>query len=84
MSYYAFLNSGKRTISDKKNFFKAYTVSWRSKSTKELMIRRIATDPHSPAVFRVDGVVSNLTEFYELYDIKPEDKQFNKDRVSIW
>ncbi|RZD31762.1 MAG: hypothetical protein CXT77_01665 [uncultured DHVE6 group euryarchaeote] len=84
MSYYAFLNSGKRNIADKKNFFKAYAVSWKSKSTKELMIRQIATDPHSPAVFRVDGVVSNLTEFYDLYDISPEDKQFNKDRVNIW
>jgi len=84
MSYYAFLNSGKRNIVDKKNFFKSYAVSWKSKSTKELMIRRIATDPHSPAVFRVDGVVSNLTEFYDLYDLKPEDKLFNKERVNIW
>ena len=48
------------------------------------MIRQIATDPHSPAVFRVNGTVSNLTEFYELYDIRPENKQFNKDRVNIW
>ncbi len=84
MSYYAFLTSGKRNMADKKNFFKAYAVSWKSKSTKELIIRQIATDPHSPAVFRVDGTVSNLTEFYDLYNIKPEDKQFNKDRVNIW
>ncbi len=48
--------------------------------------QQIATDPHSPSKFRVNGVVRNVPEFYEAFDVKPGDKLYlaPKDRVKIW
>ncbi|MFT6333525.1 MAG: putative endopeptidase [Halioglobus sp.] len=31
---------------------------------------QVNTDPHSPALFRVNGVVRNIPEFQEAFDIK--------------
>ena len=36
--------------------------------------RRLATDPHSPAEFRCNGVLSNLPEFYAAFGVKEGDK----------
>ena len=44
------------------------------------------TDPHSPAQFRVNGVVRNIPEFYQLFDVKEGDALYiaPSDRVKIW
>ncbi|MBO3084552.1 M13 family metallopeptidase [Cellulomonas fengjieae] len=59
---------------------------WRSKGRDEEMIRRIATDPHSPNEFRCNGVVRNVDEFYAAYDVQPGDALYlaPEDRVRIW
>jgi len=46
----------------------------------------LATNPHSPPEFRCNGVVRNLTEFYEAFGVKERDKLWlpQKDRVRIW
>ena len=59
---------------------------WAEKSRDEALRNQIATDPHSPARFRVNGVVRNIPEFYEAFDIKPTDKLYlaPEKRVKIW
>ncbi|KQR10951.1 M13 family metallopeptidase [Cellulomonas sp. Leaf334] len=59
---------------------------WQSKGRDEEVIRRIATDPHSPNEFRCNGVVRNVDEFYEAYDVRPGDTLYlaPEDRVRIW
>jgi endothelin-converting enzyme/putative endopeptidase len=44
------------------------------------------TDPHSPAPFRVNGVVRNVDAWYTAFDVKPGDKLYlaPEDRVHIW
>jgi predicted metalloendopeptidase len=44
------------------------------------------SNPHSPAVFRVNGVVPNMDAWYSAFDVKPEDKMFiaPEKRVKIW
>ena len=59
---------------------------WAEKTRDEALRNQIATDPHSPAQFRVNGVVRNVPEFYEAFDVKPTDKLYlaPEKRVKIW
>ncbi|WP_019201250.1 M13 family metallopeptidase [Tsukamurella sp. 1534] len=59
---------------------------WRGKSRTEESIRRLAIDPHSPAEFRCNAIVSNLNEFYSAFGVSEGDRLFlDPDRrVSIW
>ena len=43
-------------------------------------------NPHSPNEYRINGIVSNLDEFYELFDIQENNKLYidKKDRVNLW
>ncbi len=43
-------------------FFIGYALAWRNKSRDAQLARQIATDPHSPAEFRCNGVVRNIPE----------------------
>ncbi len=69
-----------------KTFFISYANIWKSKSRKEDMLQRILTDPHSPPLFRVNGVLRNIEDFYNTFDIKPEHELYlnQKDRIKIW
>lgn len=59
---------------------------WLHKSREEQLRNQVATDPHSPAKFRVNGVVRNIPEFYEAFNIKPTDSLYlaPEKRVKIW
>jgi hypothetical protein len=43
-------------------------------------------DPHSPAQFRANGAVSNVPEFYIVFDVKPTVALYlpDEERVKIW
>lgn len=71
---------------DYDKFFTAYAKSWRNIQTDELTISMIKTDPHSPGKFRVNGILTNVDEFYKTYNVTAKDKMFiNKEnRISIW
>jgi len=59
---------------------------WESKGRDEEVVRRLATDPHSPNEFRCNGVVRNIDEFYSAYDVQPGDALYlePEQRVRIW
>ncbi|TDE05895.1 M13 family metallopeptidase [Flavobacterium sandaracinum] len=59
---------------------------WLNKSREEALRNQIATDPHSPAKFRINGVVRNIPEFYTAFNIKPTDSLYlaPEKRVKIW
>ena len=67
-------------------FFLGFGQIWRRKYREADLIARISTDPHSPAEFRVNGIVTNLDGFYAAFDLKPGDKMFRppEERVKIW
>jgi putative endopeptidase len=56
------------------------------KSREASLRNQIATDPHSPAKFRVNGVVRNIPEFYEAFKVQPKDSLYlaPEKRVKIW
>lgn len=67
-------------------FFLSWAQVWRSSSRDEQMALMIKTDPHSPSVWRCNGPLSNMTEFYNAFSIKPGDKMYRPDslRAKVW
>ena len=67
-------------------FFMAWAQVWRSKYRDDALRQRILTDPHSPPEFRVNGVVRNFDEWYEAFDVGPDDALYlpPEERIRIW
>jgi putative endopeptidase len=67
-------------------FFLAYAQGWRQNTRLETLRMMVATDPHSPAPFRVNGPVANLPEFFEAFGCKAGDPLRRPDslQAKIW
>jgi putative endopeptidase len=67
-------------------FFISIAQIWRVKTRDEFMRTYVNTDPHSPAMWRVNGPLMNFTPFYEAFDIQPGDKNYKSEseRIKIW
>jgi predicted metalloendopeptidase len=67
-------------------FFMGWAQVWRRKYREPELRRRLVTDPHSPAEYRVLGVVANMPEYHEAFGVKAGDKAFRpeEERVKIW
>jgi len=67
-------------------FFLGYASEWRRKLRPESMRTAALTDPHSPAEWRVNGVVSDMPEFYKAFSCKSGDALVKADgqRPDIW
>ncbi|HTB99678.1 MAG TPA: M13 family metallopeptidase [Ferruginibacter sp.] len=67
-------------------FFLSIAQIWRMKSKDALMLQRIKTDPHSPAMWRVNGPLSDFTPWYNAFNVKPGDKMYKpvSERIQIW
>ncbi|RBP99861.1 M13 family metallopeptidase [Bifidobacterium xylocopae] len=67
-------------------FFLSYASIWRSKERDELAEQYLQIDPHSPAEFRTNGIVSNVEKFYEAFNVTKDDRMWREpqERVSIW
>jgi putative endopeptidase len=90
-------NSFKKTIEDKKiekidgftqeqRFFLSLAQIWRDKATKERKEFLVKNDYHSPAKFRVNGPLSNFTEFSEAFNLDSNAPimRAEEGRVVIW
>ncbi len=66
--------------------FMGWAQAWRKKSREEALRIQVNTDPHSPALFRVNGVVRNIPEFYEAFDVDESSTLYlpPEERVKIW
>lgn len=68
-------------------FFLSFAQMWRESDTNESLRTQALTNTHSPARFRVDGVVFNVPEFYKAFPtVKPGDKLYRpeSERPVIW
>jgi putative endopeptidase len=66
--------------------FLGYGQVWRNKYRDERLRQLIATDPHSPSMYRANGAVRNVPEFYEAFDVQEDDALYltPEERVKIW
>lgn len=67
-------------------FFFGWAQVWRQNITKENLMQRIVTDPHSPGQYRSNGPLSNMVEFYEAFGVKEGDKMWRPEaeRLKVW
>jgi putative endopeptidase len=93
MAYHAYklsLNGEEAPVIDgltgDQRFFLAWGQIWKRAVREEQLKNQIATDPHSPAQYRVNGVVRNMDAWYEAFGVtKDHDLWLDpEDRVEIW
>ncbi len=67
-------------------FFIAYGYSWQTKYRDGALRERLLSDPHSPAKYRVNGVVRNMDEWVRAFAVQPGDKLYlpPEQRVRVW
>ncbi|MEP6634328.1 MAG: M13-type metalloendopeptidase, partial [Luteimonas sp.] len=66
--------------------FIGWAQAWRGKLRADAMRRQVTSDPHSPRMYRVNGVVRNIDAWYELFGVAPADKLYiaPDKRSRIW
>ena len=59
---------------------------WRSKIRDEALRTQIATDPHSPGIYRANGSVRNVPEWYTAFGVGESNELYlaPEERVKIW
>ncbi|MBW6478795.1 MAG: M13 family metallopeptidase [Bacteroidales bacterium] len=68
-------------------FFISYAQIWRNHMRDQRLMQQLNEGPHSPGEARVNGIVYNMKEFYEAFDIKAENSVRFIDpelRAEIW
>ena len=67
-------------------FFMAWAQVWRFKIRQDDLRRRLLTDPHSPAQYRINGVLRNVDAWYDAFKVTKTHKLYlpKEQRVSIW
>jgi putative endopeptidase len=67
-------------------FFIGWAQVWRVNYRPESLRRLVLTNVHSPENFRAIGAPSNLTEFYEAFNVKPGDPMHRDEnlRAKVW
>lgn len=83
MAYYAYKKSlnGKPSpvvngLTGEQRLFISWAQGWKNNIKPEALKTRLATDPHSPAKFRILGPMSNMQEFYEAFKVQEENKMY--------
>ena len=73
-------------LTPEQRLFLSWAAAWRTKGRDEIVLQRLATDPHSPQEFRCNQIVRNIDAFYEAFNLTAEDKLWldQSKRVSIW
>ncbi len=73
-------------LTGEQRFFLSWATVWQSKIRDAELLRLLSIDPHSPAEFRCNQVVRNLTEFHEAFGVQEGDGLWMDpaDRVRIW
>lgn len=67
-------------------FFMSWAQVWRSKYRDEATRQQLQTDPHSPPLYRVNGVVRNFDEWYDAFGVSEGDALYlaPEERIRIW
>ncbi len=67
-------------------FFLSWAQVWRANTRPESTLQLVNTDPHAPDKLRVNGPLTNLQEFYNVYNVQPGDKMYKAPelRAKIW
>jgi putative endopeptidase len=93
IAYYALQNEMqehpepvKDGFTPEQRFFISFATIWRSNDRPEGIKSQIQNDPHSPSIFRANGPTSDLSVFYNAFNVKPGDGMYrdSTSRAVIW
>ena len=67
-------------------FYMGWGQSWMAKERDESLRQQVLTNVHSPEMYRANGPIRNIPEFYAAFGVKEGDKLFLPPdrRVKIW
>ena len=67
-------------------FFLSWAQVWRTLYRDDALRAQLVQGPHSPGMYRVNGVVRNLDAWYEAFDVTEDHDLYlpPEERVSIW
>jgi putative endopeptidase len=65
-------------------FFLGYGQSWCGSTRPEQLRLQVQTDPHSPRMFRVNGVVQNMPEFGQAFGCKTGQPMTPQNACRVW
>jgi putative endopeptidase len=67
-------------------YFLGYALGWLYQQREENLRKRLLSDVHSPAKWRVNGPFSNIPDFYEAFGVKPGQPMWRppEARVKVW
>ncbi len=68
----------------RQRFFLGYAFSWCTNIRPEVARLMVTTDPHSLPIFRIDNVVSNMTEFSDAFGCKAGQKMVRANACRVW
>jgi putative endopeptidase len=73
-------------LSGEQRFFLGWAQAWRTLYRDQSLRNQAMSDPHSPGMYRVNGVVRNEDAWYEAFGVKPGDALYlpPSERVRIW
>ncbi|MGI9222439.1 MAG: M13 family metallopeptidase [Woeseiaceae bacterium] len=90
LAYQMSLNGEESPVIDgftgEQRVFIGYAQVWRNKYRDERLRQLIETDPHAPSMYRANGGVRNVPEWYEAFDVQESDALYlpPEERVKIW
>lgn len=67
-------------------FFLSVARIWRVKTRDAFLHTYVNTNPHSPAMWRVNGPLMNFAPFYRAFQVQPGEKNYKSEeqRIKIW
>lgn len=66
--------------------FLGWAQVWREKKRTDALLQQLTSDPHPPAVARVNVPMSNIAAWYQVFDVQEGQKGFlpEAERAVIW
>jgi len=73
-------------ITADQRFYMGWSQSWKAKERDESLRQQVLTNAHSPEMYRANGPIRNIPEFYMAFGVKEGDKHYLPPdrRVKIW
>ena len=70
----------------KRRFFKSYAVFYAKYTSIEEKLKLVEEDDHTLNEYRVNGIVNNIDDWYQLFDVTPDSKYYlaPERRVYLW
>ena len=68
----------------RQRFFLSYAYSWCANIRPEVARLVVTTNPHSMPIFRIDDVVSNMSEFAQAFGCKAGQKMVRANACRVW